>query len=110
MDLARSNEANNISERGPHVARIVVGLALARLGERLAGEAPSHHVNQPRILAGVEPGEVSDVPKDRRGLEAAVLDPGKEGLLGVGVKLDIPHTAPSGRREALVGQITEPTA
>jgi hypothetical protein len=88
LDLA--DDPRNVR---PEVARIVRAPALARDGERLTRVARSDDVHRAAPRAAVEGGNV--VP-DRRRIQGRVFHPRHEDGRGVGVPLDMTHSAISG--------------
>jgi hypothetical protein len=80
----------------PEVARVIRTPAFARDGERLARIARSDDVHCAAPRAAVEGGNV--VP-DRRRIQGRVFHPRHEDGRGVGVPLDVTHSAISGARE-----------
>lgn len=81
----------------PEVPRVVRAPALARDGERLARIARSDDVHRAAPRAAVEAGNV--VP-DRRRIQGRVFHPRHEDGRGIGVPLDMTHSAISGACEA----------
>jgi hypothetical protein len=88
--------ADDPGDMRPEVARVVCAPALARDGERLARIARSDDVHRAAPRAAVEGGSV--VP-DRRRIQGRVFHPRHEDGRGVGVPLDVTHSAISGERE-----------
>ena len=78
------------------MTRIVRAPALARDRERLARIARSDDVHRAAPRAAVKGGNV--VP-DRRSIQGRVFHPRHEDGRGVGVPLDMTHSAISGERE-----------
>lgn len=95
-DEGRLALANDAGDMRPEVARVVRALALARNGERLARIARSDDVHRAAPWAAVEGGNV--VP-DRCRIQGRVFHPRHEDGRGVGVPLDMTHSAISGERE-----------
>lgn len=85
--------ADNPSDVGPEVARVLRASAFACDGERLARIARSDDVHRAAPRAAVEGGNV--VP-DRRRIQGRVFHPRHEDGRGVGVPLDVTHNAISG--------------
>ena len=92
----RLDLADDAGDVRPEVARIVRAPALARDGERLARIARSDDVHRAAPRAAVEGGNV--VP-DRRLIQGRVFHPRHEDGRGVGVPLDVTHSAISGACE-----------
>jgi hypothetical protein len=80
----------------PEVARVLDAPSLASDGERLARIARSDDVHRAAPRAAVEGGNV--VP-DRRAIQGRVFHPRHEDGRGVGVPLDVTHSAISGECE-----------
>ena len=95
-DEGRLNLADDPGDMGPEVPRVVRAPALARDGERLARIARSDDVQCAAPRAAVEGGNV--VP-DRRRIQGRVFHPRHEDGRGVGVPLDVTHSAISGACE-----------
>ena len=95
-DEGRLDLADDAGDMRPEVARVVRAPALASDGERLARIARSDDVHRASPLAAVECGNV--VP-DRRRIQGRVFHPRHEDGRGVGVPLDMTHSATSGKRE-----------
>jgi hypothetical protein len=89
----RLDRAGDAGDMRPEVARVVRAPALARDGERLARIARSDDVHRAAPRAAVEGGNV--VP-DRRPIQGRVFHPRHEDGRGVGVPLDVTHSAISG--------------
>jgi len=92
----RLDLADDPGDMRPEVARVVRASALARDGERLARIARSDDVHRAAPLAAVEGGNV--VP-DNSLIQGRVFHPRHEDGRGVGVPLDMTHSAISGARE-----------
>ncbi|PTN01249.1 hypothetical protein C8N32_11539 [Rhodovulum imhoffii] len=92
----RIDLADDPGDMGPEVARVVRAPALASDGERLARIARSDDIHRAAPRAAVEGGNV--VP-DRRRIQGRVFHPRHEDGRGVGVPLDMTHSAISGERE-----------
>ncbi len=92
----RLDLADDAGDMRPEVPRVVRAPALARDGERLARIARSEDVHRAAPWAAVEGGNV--VP-DRRRIQGRVFHPRHEDGRGVGVPLDVTHSAISGERE-----------
>ena len=88
--------ADDAGDMGPEVARVVRTPPLARDGERLARIARSDDVHRAAPRAAVECGNV--VP-DRCRIQGRVFHPRHEDSRGVGVPLDVTHSAISGECE-----------
>lgn len=88
--------ANDAGDMGPEVPRVVRAPALARDGERLARIARSDDVHRAAPRAAVETGNV--VP-DRRVIQGRVFHPRHEDGRGVGIPLDVTHSAITGACE-----------
>ena len=88
--------ADDAGDMRPEVARVVRAPALARDAERLARIARSDDVHRAAPRAAVEGGNV--VP-DRRLIQGRVFHPRHEDGRGVGVPLDVTHSAISGACE-----------
>lgn len=95
-DKGRPDLADDPRDMRPEVARIVRAPALARDGERLTRIARSDDVHSIAPRAAVEAGNI--VPERRR-VQGRVLHPRHEDGRGVGVPLDVTHSAISGERE-----------
>jgi len=95
-DEGRLGLADDAGDMGPEVARVVRAPAFARDGERLARIARSDDVHRAAPRAAVEGGNV--VP-DRRRIQGRVFHPRHEDGRGVGVPLDMTHSAISGACE-----------
>ncbi len=95
-DEGRFALADDPGDMRPEVARVVHAPALARDGERLARIARSDDVHRAAPRAAVEGG---DVVPDRRRIQGRVFHPRHENGRGVGVPLDMTHSAISGARE-----------
>ena len=95
-DEGRLALANDAGDMRPEVPRVVRAPALARDGERLARIARSDDVHRAAPRAAVEGGNV--VP-DRRRIQGRVFHPRHEDGRGVGVPLDVTHSAISGECE-----------
>jgi hypothetical protein len=89
----RLDLADDAGDMGPKVAQVIRTPALARDGERLARIARSDDVHRAAPRAVVEGGNV--VP-DRRAIQGRVFHPRHEDGRGVGVPLDVTHSAISG--------------
>jgi hypothetical protein len=92
----RLDLADDAGDMGPKVAQVVRAPTLARDGERLARIARSDDVHRAAPRSAVEGGNV--VP-DRRAIQGRVFHPRHEDGRGVGVPLDMTHSAISGERE-----------
>ena len=92
----RPNLADDPGDMRPEVARVLRAPALARDGERLARIARSDDVHRTAPWAAVEGGNV--VP-DRCAIQGRVFHPRHEDGRGVGVPLDVTHSAISGACE-----------
>jgi hypothetical protein len=92
-DEGRSDLADDASDMGPEVARVVRALALARDGERLARIARSDDVHRAAPRAAVEGGNV--VP-DNSLIHGRVFHPRHESGCGVGFPFDMAHSTISG--------------
>ena len=92
----RFDLADDAGDMRPEVARVVRTPALARDGERLARIARSDDVHRAAPWAAVEGGNV--VP-DRCRIQGRVFHPRHEDGRGVGVPLDVTHSAISGACE-----------
>jgi hypothetical protein len=92
----RLDLADDPRDMRPEVARIVRAPALARDGERLARIARSDDVHRAAPWAAVEGGNV--LP-DRCAIQGRVFHPRHEDGRGVGVPLDMTHSAISGECE-----------
>lgn len=92
----RLDLADDPGDMGPEVTRIVRAPALARDRERLARIARSDDVHRAAPRAAVEGGNV--VP-DRRRIQGRVFHPRHEDGRGIGVSLDVTHSAISGECE-----------
>lgn len=88
--------ADDAGDMRPEVARVVRAPALACDRERLARIARSDDVHRAAPRAAVEGGNV--VP-DRRRIQGRVFHPRHEDGRGVGVPLDVTHSAISGECE-----------
>ena len=95
-DEGRFNFADDARDMGPEVARVVRAPAFARDGERLARIARSDDVHRAAPRAAVEG---SNVVPDRRLIQGRVFHPRHEDGRGVGVQLDVTHSAISGACE-----------
>jgi hypothetical protein len=95
-DEGRLDFTDDAGDMRPEVARVVRAPALARDGERLARIARSDDVHRVAPRAAVEGGNV--VP-DRCRIQGRVFHPRHEDGRGIGVPLDITHSAISGERE-----------
>ena len=95
-DEGRLGLADDPGDMRPEVPRVVRTPALARDGERLARIARSDDVHRAAPRAAVEGGNV--VP-DRRPIQGRVFHPRHEDGRGVGVPLDMTHSAISGACE-----------
>ena len=95
-DEGRLTLANDAGDMRPEVPRVVRAPALARDGERLARIARSDDVHRAAPRAAVEGGNV--VP-DRRRIQGRVFHPRHEDGRGVGVPLDMTHSAMTGACE-----------
>jgi hypothetical protein len=81
---------NNVCCGWPHVAFVVCSFLLSCNTEGLAGESCGKHINHSRIACGVPfTNECSDIAKDWRVVEDAVLDPLREDFLAVPVPFDV---------------------
>ncbi len=92
----RLDLADDPGDMGPEVPRVVRAPALARDRERLARIARSDDVHRATPRAAVEGGNV--VP-DRCRIQGRVFHPRHEDGRGVGVPLDVTHSAISGACE-----------
>jgi len=92
-DEGRPDLADDAGDMRPEVPRIVRAPALARDRERLARIARSDDVHRAAPWAAVEGGNV--VP-DRRRIQGRVFHPRHEDGRGIGVPLDVTHSAISG--------------
>jgi hypothetical protein len=92
----RHDLADDPGDMRPEVARVIRASALARDGKRLARIARSDDVHRAAPRAAVEGGNV--VP-DRRAIQGRVFHPRHEDGRGVGVPLDMTHSAISGECE-----------
>ncbi|MEX5728576.1 hypothetical protein Ga0609869_001929 [Rhodovulum iodosum] len=88
--------ADDAGDMRPEVARVVRAPTLARDGEWLARIARSNDVHRAVPRAAVEGGNV--VP-DRCRIQGRVFHPRHEDRRGVGVPLDVTHSAISGACE-----------
>jgi hypothetical protein len=95
-DEGRFALADDAGDMRPEVARVVRAPALACDGERLARIARSDDVHRAAPRAAVKGGNV--VP-DRRRIQGRVFHPRHEDGRGVGVPLDVTHSAISGACE-----------
>jgi hypothetical protein len=95
-DEGRFALADDAGDMRPEVARVVRAPALACDGERLARIARSDDVHRAAPRAAVKGGNV--VP-DRRRIQGRVFHPRHEDGRGIGVPLDVTHSAISGERE-----------
>jgi hypothetical protein len=95
-DEGRLDFTDDAGDMRPEVARVVRAPALARDGERLARIARSDDVHRVAPRAAVEGGNV--VP-DRCRIQGRVFHPRHEDGRGIGVPLDVTHSAISGERE-----------
>lgn len=95
-DEGRLDFADDPGDMRPEVARVVRASALARDGERLARIARSDDVHRAAPRAAAEGGNV--VP-DRSRIQGRVFHPRHEDGRGVGVPLDMTHSAISGACE-----------
>ena len=95
-DEGRFDLADDAGDMRPEVARVVGAPAFARDGERLARIARSDDVHRAAPWAAVEGGNV--VP-ERRAIQGRVFHPRHEDGRGVGVPLDVTHSAISGACE-----------
>ena len=95
-DEGRFDLADDAGDMRPEVARVVGAPAFARDGERLARIARSDDVHRAAPRAAVEGGNV--VP-DRRRIQGRVFHPRHENGRGVGIPLDVTHSAISGACE-----------
>ena len=95
-DEGRLDLADDAGDMRPEVARVLRAPALARDGERLARIARSDDVHRTAPWAAVEGGNV--VP-DRCAIQGRVFHPRHEDGRGVGVPLDVTHSAISGACE-----------
>ncbi len=85
--------ADDAGDMRPEVSRIVRAPALARDGERLARIARIDDIHRAAPRVAVEGGNV--VP-ERRAIQGRVFHPRHEDGRGVGVPLDVTHSAISG--------------
>lgn len=92
----RLDLADDAGDMRPEVARVVRAPAFARDGERLARIARSDDVHCAAPRAAVEGGNV--VP-DRRRIQGRVFHPRHEDGRGIGVPLDVTHSAITGACE-----------
>ena len=92
-DEGRFDFADDPGDMRPEVAWVVRTPALSRDGERLARIARSDDVHRAAPRAAVERGNV--VP-DRCAIQGRVFHPRHEDGRGVGVPLDMTHSAISG--------------
>jgi hypothetical protein len=92
-DEGRLGLADDAGDMWPEVARVVRAPAFACDRERLARIARSDDVHRAAPRATVEGGNV--VP-DRRAIQGRVFHPRHEDGRGVGVPLDVTHSAISG--------------
>ena len=92
----RLHFANDAGDMRPEVPRVVGTPALARNAERLARITRSDDVHRAAPRAAVEG---SNVVPDRRAIQGRVFHPRHEDGRGVGVPLDMTHSAISGERE-----------
>jgi len=92
----RFDFADDAGDMRPEVARVVRAPALARDGERLARIARSDDVHRAAPRAAVEGGNV--VP-DRCAIQGRVFHPRHEDGRGVGIPLDMTHSAITGACE-----------
>jgi hypothetical protein len=92
----RLDLADDPRDMRPEVARVLCTPALSRDGERLARIARSDDVHRAAPRAAVEG---SNVVPDRSVIQGRVLHPRHEDGCGVGVPLDVTHSAISGERE-----------
>jgi hypothetical protein len=95
-DEGRLALADDAGDMRPEVARVVRAPALARDGERLARIARSDDVHRVAPRTAVEGGNV--VP-DRCRIQGRVFHPRHEDGRGIGVPLDVTHSAISGACE-----------
>ncbi|KGJ18535.1 hypothetical protein IX57_03780 [Paracoccus sanguinis] len=89
----RLDLADNPGDMRPEVPRVVRAPALARDGERLARITRSDDVHRAAPRATVE---CSNVVPDRRRIQGRVFHPRHKDGRGVGVPLDVTHSAISG--------------
>ena len=102
-DEWRFNLADDAGDMGPEVPRVLRAPALARDGERLTRIARSDDVHRAAPRAAVEGGNI--VP-DNSLIQGRVFHPRHEDGRGVGVPLDVTHSAIS--RECEVQPEVEP--
>lgn len=95
-DEGRLDLADDAGDMGPEVARVVRAPTLSRDGERLTRIARSDDVHRAAPRTAVEGCNV--VP-DRRPIQGRVFHPRHEDGRGVGVPLDMTHSAISGECE-----------
>ena len=95
-DEGRFRLADDPGDMRPEVTRILRAAALARHAERLTRIARSDDVHRAPPWAAVEAGNV--VP-DRRFAQCRVFHPRHQDGRGVGVPLDVTHSAILGERE-----------
>lgn len=95
-DEGRLDFADDAGDVRPEVARVVRTPALARDRERLARIARSDDVHRAAPRAAVEG---SNVVPDNSLIQGRVFHPRHEDGRGVGVPLDMTHSAISGARE-----------
>ena len=88
--------ADDAGDMRPEVPRVVGTPALVRNAERLARITRSDDVHRAAPRAAVEG---SNVVPDRRAIQGRVFHPRHEDGRGVGVPLDMTHSAISGERE-----------
>jgi len=101
----RFDHADDPGDMRPEVTRVVRSTPLACNGKRLARIARSDDVHRAAPRAAVEG---SNVVPDRRRIQGRVFHPRHENGRGVGVPLDMTHSAISGTRE--VQPEVEPTS
>ncbi|TCP58569.1 hypothetical protein EV663_12116 [Rhodovulum bhavnagarense] len=92
-DEGRLDLSNDPSNMRPEVARVVRAPALARDGERLARIARSDDVHRAAPSAAVEG---SNIVPDNSLIQGRVFHPRHESGRGVGIPLDVTHSAISG--------------
>jgi len=95
-DEERFGFADDPGNVRPEVARVVRAPALARDGERLTRIARSDDVHRTAPRAAVEG---SNVVPDRCAIQGRVFHPRHEDGRGVGIPLDVTHSAISGECE-----------
>jgi len=94
--VTRSNFANGIEGRWPHISFVICAAALAGLTEWLAWKTSCNHVRKSSVFAsGTGLYELTHITKDRSAWDESVRDSCGEHALAVVVPFDIADWSPT---------------